>query len=61
MRIEVASDSSAFKFYIDNVLVARHASNIPSASTPLGIELDVTTLTNAARAIGWGRIALGQQ
>lgn len=60
-RIDIDGTVPAVEFFIDDVLVARHTSNLPAASTPLGIEIAVTTETNQARSVEWSRIALEQK
>lgn len=56
LRIRLTSTSALY--YINNVLVATHTTNLPGASTGLGYAIRVTTLTASARLIRWGRIAL---
>ena len=46
------------KFYINDVLVATHNTNMPTSTQLLGYGNRVTTLTTAIRYILWGRIAI---
>lgn len=51
MRIEW--DASNVYFFIDDVLVATHTTNLPGSTTMCTAELSVTTLTSAAKRNAW--------
>lgn len=59
-QFSIVCSSNAVIFYINQILVAVHTTNLPTATTLLGYAARVTTLTNAARSIQWGRINLSR-
>jgi hypothetical protein len=50
--------ASSIEFYIDDVEVAEHSTNLPGATTMLGYNISLATLTAAARAFSWSRIRI---
>jgi hypothetical protein len=46
------------RFWVNDVLVATHTTNLPLTGFTLIPHVRLTTLTAAARGIAWGRIAL---
>ena len=51
LRIELSS--AAVEFFIDDVLVATHSSNIPVSTTTVGLGATMTALTASAKGIRW--------
>lgn len=51
-RVDVVS-TTEMRFYIDNVLVATHTTNLPTATTDLIPQCKVRALANAVRSIRW--------
>jgi hypothetical protein len=50
--------ASSIEFYIDDVLVATHSTNLPATGTLMGYNISLATLTAAARAFSWSRIRI---
>lgn len=59
LRVKLGSDGT-WRFYMDGLLVAEHATNGPASSTPLGILARIRTIAAASKSIAWGRVALLQ-
>lgn len=57
-RLRIKCNASDIEFYIDDVLVATHSSNLPVATTMLGYNISLATLTGSSRAFSWSRIML---
>jgi hypothetical protein len=60
LRIEVDDATPKVDFYINDVLVATHTTNLPAQTTFLLIEETVTTLANSAKGFLWDFIHLLQ-
>lgn len=62
LRIELDDTNTEVRFYINDVNVATHTSgnNLPGQTTQLGVVLDVTTKTNAAKRFAWDFVNLLQ-
>lgn len=56
--LRVRADSTDVRFFIDGVLVATHTTNLPTATQLMGWSHHVTTLSNAARTLQFGRNAI---
>jgi len=57
-RLRVLTTPDVAQFYIDNVLVATHTTNLPPAAATIGWCCFVTTLASARRSILWSRTAV---
>ena len=57
---EVAQDGLSIAFYIDDVLVATHTTNLPVGATPLGHVEQVRTLDVTAKLISISKIYVAQ-
>lgn len=55
LRIEMNGVTNVL-FWIDDVLVATHTTNLPAVTQLLGFQMSVTTLTAATRRFEWSRI-----
>jgi hypothetical protein len=52
------SSNDQIRFWVNDVLVATHTTNMPRTGIVLIPHVRLTTLTAAAREISWGRVAL---
>ncbi len=57
-RLRVRCLASTIQYYINGSLVATHSTNLPTATVMMGYNVSAATLTNAGRAIKWGRISI---
>lgn len=55
LRIEMNGATNVL-FFIDDVLVNTHTTNLPSTAQILGFQMSVTTLTAATRRFEWSRV-----
>jgi hypothetical protein len=61
LSIMVSEDATQILFFIDDVLVATHAANLPVSTTNLGHVERVTTLDVVAKNIRISKVALSQR
>jgi hypothetical protein len=61
LRIEVNTAITSVRFWVGDVLVATHTTNIPAGSTQLGYQVTVTTLTTAAKQLRVSRVLVNQE
>jgi len=54
-KMEMRCTSGQIEFYIDDTLEATHSTNLPATSTELSMYFQITTLTNATRAMSIGK------
>lgn len=53
LRVEMDEANAVIRGYVNDVLVAQHATNRPASATGVLKQWTVTTLTNAARKLSW--------
>ena len=58
LRVDFIDVGAAVEFYIDDVLVATHTTNLPSNNLQMGWMNFVTTLSTARRSLLWSRTAV---
>lgn len=58
LRIEMSA--AAVEFFIDDVLVATHTTNLPVSTTTVGFGAVITTLTAGAKGLRWAWTQLWQ-
>ena len=56
-RVVLDDVGATAKFYINNVLVATHTTNLPASATNMGHQAQFTNLTAGARGFHFSRIA----
>jgi hypothetical protein len=56
-RIEFDETTPEIRFYINDVLVATHSTNLPDATTQIYYGISVTTLETVSKSFKWSRIA----
>jgi hypothetical protein len=56
--LRIQMQAAAVRFYINDILVNTHTTNLPTATQLMGWQVKATTLTTAARVILWGRTAM---
>jgi hypothetical protein len=58
LRIEVNAIATSIKFYINDILVGTHTTNLPTTTTSLAARESITTLSAASRTMDISRLAV---